>query len=133
MCQFCVDDTLSICIFFCKYETINPNPQEGLVMTRCTNCSTRWTFKEKLRKSFSFDRGMPCPHCGEAQYLTNSYRKKSSLITFLMLLLFFLPTFFNASWQAHASVLIPTLIVGIFLQIHTFELTDKDDGDFWNV
>ena len=57
-------------------------------MTRCTNCGTQWTFKEKLRKSFSLDRGMPCPHCGEAQYLTNSYRKKSSLITDLVSLKF---------------------------------------------
>ncbi|WP_373446095.1 TIGR04104 family putative zinc finger protein [Salinicoccus bachuensis] len=112
---------------------MNPNAQEALAMTRCTNCGTRWTFKDKLRKSFSFDRGMSCPHCGEAQYLTWRYRKKSSLTTFLMLLLFFLPSFFNAPWQVHVSVLIPTLSAGILFQVHTFELTDNDDGDFWKV
>ena len=102
-------------------------------MTRCTNCGTRWTFKEKLRKSFSFDRGMPCPQCGEAQYLTWRYRKKSSVITFLMILLFSLPGFFNASWSVFLAVFTITFATGLFLQIHTFELTDKDDGDFWNV
>ncbi|MDB0580086.1 TIGR04104 family putative zinc finger protein [Salinicoccus roseus] len=102
-------------------------------MTRCTNCGTQWIFKEKLRKSFSLDRGMPCPHCGEAQYLTWRYRKKSILITFLMILLFFLPSFFNASWSIFLAIFTITLAAGLFLQIHTFELIDKDDGDFWNV
>lgn len=104
-----------------------------MIMTRCTRCGTRWTFKEKLKKSFTLDRGMSCPHCGETQFLTNSYRKTSSLITFLMLLLFFLPSFFNAPWQVHVSVFIITLITGLFLQIHTFELADRDEGDFWNI
>ncbi|MCG1010522.1 hypothetical protein J4760_10875 [Salinicoccus sp. ID82-1] len=103
-------------------------------MTRCQKCGKQWTFKEKLRKSFkfSFDRSMNCPHCQEKQYLTNGYRKKSALITFLMILTIFLPSFLGASWEIYVVCLVAAVSIGFFLQIHTFELSNTDEGDFWN-
>ncbi|MFC3387202.1 TIGR04104 family putative zinc finger protein [Salinicoccus sesuvii] len=103
-------------------------------MTRCAHCGNRWTIGDKLRESFkfSFDRSMTCPYCGEKQYLTRRYMKKSMLITFLMSLIMFLPSFFSVTWQVHVAFIIISIPTAFFLILYTFELTSAYEGDFWD-
>jgi CXXC-20-CXXC protein len=47
---------------------------------------------------------MPCPYCGEKQYLTSKSRKRSSLPVFIIPFLIFIPYFFDISLFAVISI-----------------------------
>ncbi|MFC3419380.1 TIGR04104 family putative zinc finger protein [Salinicoccus hispanicus] len=103
-------------------------------MTRCQNCGEKWTFEEKLKESFkfTFDRHMTCPHCQSKQYQTHRHRKISALISFLMVLAMFIPSFLSAPWQVYVTTVVTVVPVAFFLMVHTYELSNTDEGDFWH-
>lgn len=99
-------------------------------MTKCTNCGSKWTTKEKIKQTTTFAQAMICPYCGAEQFLSRNYRKKSGLINMAAVLTFFIPAFLGAPWQAYVSVLALSTTINIILQLHTLELTNKEEYPF---
>ncbi|WP_411843142.1 TIGR04104 family putative zinc finger protein [Salinicoccus sp. HZC-1] len=99
-------------------------------MTKCTNCGQEWTTKDKIKKSFTFSQGMSCPYCGADQFFSAKYRKKSTFITFIMPLAFFVPIFFDTPWQLHILIAVLAIVISVMFQLRTIELTDKEEYPF---
>nr|WP_106783567.1 TIGR04104 family putative zinc finger protein [Lysinibacillus timonensis] len=51
-------------------------------MPTCQHCGTEWSFKQTLKKMFTFTTAMQCPHCNEKQYYTKRARKRTALLSF---------------------------------------------------
>ncbi|WP_188456024.1 TIGR04104 family putative zinc finger protein [Virgibacillus oceani] len=97
-------------------------------MPTCQNCNQRWRWKQTVKKSFTLDTGMKCPHCGEKQYPTSKSRKRSGLCTFILPLTLLLPIVFDISALAGLGILLGCgiLLIGIYPLM--IELSDQDES-----
>ncbi len=66
-------------------------------MPVCHSCNQKWTWKQTVKKSFTLDTAMPCPHCSQKQYVTSRARKRSALLTMIIPFLIFIPFFFDVN------------------------------------
>ncbi|WP_404448501.1 hypothetical protein LG307_04395 [Sutcliffiella horikoshii] len=46
----------------------------------CANCQKQWSWKMTWKKTFTFKKAIPCPFCGEKQYITKNARQKLCLL-----------------------------------------------------
>lgn len=59
-------------------------------MPTCQNCYRKWNWKQTLKKSCTFGRGMKCPYCNEVQYYSSRFKKRSSIVPFIIVTLILL-------------------------------------------
>lgn len=96
-------------------------------MPTCQSCFEKWSWKETFKKSFTLDIGMKCPYCNKMQYYSSRFRKRSSLIPFIIITLIMLGNFiFGPSY-----IFFLTLIglFPLFMGVYPFfvELTNEEE------
>ena len=99
-------------------------------MPVCQNCEQKWTWKQTVKKSFTLDTAMPCPHCDQKQYITSKSRKRGAPLTMIIPFLIFIPYFFDITLLIAISLYV---VVGIgVMLIHPFliELSNQEEA-FW--
>ncbi|WP_373893291.1 TIGR04104 family putative zinc finger protein [Virgibacillus sp. CBA3643] len=47
----------------------------------CQNCNSKWSWKQTIKKTTTFDPAMICPYCEGKQYQTQKSKNKSALLT----------------------------------------------------
>lgn len=97
-------------------------------MPTCQKCKQQWRWKQTIRKMFTLDTGMICPHCGKKQFLTTRSKKKSNLLVFTIPLIMLLGVLFS----------VPPLIILICIALSSFavisvypfffELTNEEEA-----
>lgn len=70
---------------------------------------------------------MPCPSCGETQYLSGKYRERSLLATLLIPLLILIPAFFSIPVIAMAVLFIAAFAAIAVIHLFTIELADEEE------
>lgn len=98
-------------------------------MPTCQHCLHKWTWKQTIKKSFTLGVGMKCPYCHEMQYYSTRFRKKSSMVSFLVPLLLAFNFLFGPSYLILIALLaflpLYTIIVPFFV-----ELTNEEEPLF---
>ncbi|MFA1820220.1 TIGR04104 family putative zinc finger protein [Virgibacillus oceani] len=97
-------------------------------MPTCQNCHNKWSWKQTFRKSFTLDTGIPCPYCGEKQFLTSKSRKRSTLGILLIPFLIFVPNFFDFSLLATLSIYAGYVILFSFTYPFLIELSNREEA-----
>ncbi len=96
-------------------------------MTRCRNCGDNWNVRATLKRYTTSTPGMPCPSCGEVQYLSREYRERSMLVTLLIPLLMLIPAFFNIPVVAMAILFVAAFTAIAVIHLSTIELADEQE------
>lgn len=96
-------------------------------MVKCKNCEQAWPVNAVLKRYVTLDIGMDCPHCGEIQYLSKEYRKRSILATLLIPLLILIPAFFDISIITIAVTFMAAFIAITFVHLFTLELESEEN------
>jgi len=99
-------------------------------MPTCQNCHQKWTWKQTVKKSFTLDTAMSCPHCAEKQYVTSRARKRSALITMIIPFLIFIPYFFDINIITAISIYIAAGIGIMLIYPFIVELSSQEEA-FW--
>jgi CXXC-20-CXXC protein len=99
-------------------------------MPTCQNCHEKWSWKQTFKKSFTLDTALPCPFCGEKQYLTSRARKRGALLTMIIPFLIFIPFFFDITIFAAVSVYFAAGIGIMLIYPFVVELSNKEKA-FW--
>jgi CXXC-20-CXXC protein len=93
-------------------------------MTKCQNCGKEWHGKVLLKRYITLDPGMDCPYCGETQYLTKKYRRRSLLAILLLPLLIFVPLLAGFGIIVVLITLAAIISAIIGVQLFTIELAN---------
>ena len=85
-------------------------------MRTCQNCHNKWSWKQTFKRSFTLGKGMECPYCHELQFYSLSFRKRSMILTFtLLILISLINIFFGTSYTSViSSILLIPLFLGVF-------------------
>ncbi|WP_100009818.1 TIGR04104 family putative zinc finger protein [Lentibacillus sediminis] len=99
-------------------------------MPICENCGGKWSWKQTVKKSFTLDTGMECPHCGKKQYQTVKSKKRSAPLLFIVTLPLLLNLLFDIPGVVLLS-LFPVIFV-VLMSTYSFlmELSDKEEFMF---
>ncbi|WP_053363475.1 TIGR04104 family putative zinc finger protein [Bacillus sp. FJAT-27251] len=97
-------------------------------MPTCSSCNRKWTWKQTMKKSFSLDIGLDCPHCGAKQFITAKTRKRSAGLNFIPPLCLLLPILFDVPTTAALSLLVTAGILNFSLYPFYLELTSKEEA-----
>ena len=97
-------------------------------MVKCTNCENRWPLRAIIKRYSTLEAGMNCPHCGEVQYLSREYRKRSLLATLLIPLLILIPAFINVSFIATAFIFVLAFMAIVSVHLFTMELAGGEEA-----
>ena|SRR5690625_3677694 len=54
-------------------------------MRTCQNCLNKWSWKQTFKRSFTLAGEMTCPYCEKKQYVTARMRKRSSMISLIII------------------------------------------------
>lgn len=96
-------------------------------MVKCTNCENSWPVRAIIKRYSTLEAGMDCPHCGEVQYLSKEYRKRSLLATLMIPLLILIPAFFNVSFIATAFIFVLAFMAITSVHLLTMELASEEE------
>src|SRR5690625_1262694 len=99
-------------------------------MPICQNCDEKWTWMETVKKSFTLDHWMNCPHCGEKQYVSKSARVKGSIFLFLPIVSMFTVIWLDISLQASLIIVLVFSIIIFSLYPLTLRLSNEEET-FW--
>lgn len=100
-------------------------------MPTCQKCQQKWAWKQTIKKTFTLDQKVSCPHCDETQYFSHQSKVKSASLNALVLLPLVINLFFDLP-----GILILCLFPMIFLVImslHPFmvKLDNSRESDFF--
>ncbi|MFC3418072.1 TIGR04104 family putative zinc finger protein [Salinicoccus hispanicus] len=95
-------------------------------MTRCSSCHENWSASSVLKRYTAIAPGMACPSCGQMQYLSEKYRKRSLMAMLLIPLLMLIPAFFDISIAAMSLLIIAGFAAIAVIHLFTIELTGED-------
>lgn len=93
-------------------------------MAKCQNCGQEWRGSILLKRYITLEAGMECPYCGEPQYLTKKYRRRSLLSVLLLPLLIFLPPLAGLGLLVTLLAFAAVCSIIIAVQIFTIELAN---------
>lgn len=93
-------------------------------MAKCQKCGREWRGAAIIKRYITLEPDVECPHCGESQYLTKKYRRRSLLSVLLLPLLIFIPIFagFGLFTVLFTLAAIFSAIIGV--QLFTIELSN---------
>ncbi|GAB3792227.1 TIGR04104 family putative zinc finger protein [Virgibacillus kimchii] len=97
-------------------------------MPTCQNCHEKWSWKQTFKKSFTLDTAIPCPFCGEKQYLTSRARKRSALPAVIIPFIIFIPSFFGVSFAAMISIFVSVVIGFTIFYPLVIELSNEEEA-----
>ncbi|THE13054.1 hypothetical protein E1I69_09295 [Bacillus timonensis] len=99
-------------------------------MPTCQKCNKKWSWKQTLKKSFTFTNAITCPYCGEKQYITARTRKISASISFIAPILGLFLNFYSDS--PHVILFIMLGFLSLFIVIYPFylETSNKEEPLF---
>lgn len=96
-------------------------------MPVCQNCNEKWSWKQTIKKSLTFNNSMTCPYCGEIQYISSRTRKRTAAISFIAPVLILMNFFFDST-----LVILYTGLgfFSLFLVFYPFylELSNKEES-----
>jgi len=96
-------------------------------MPTCQNCHKKWNWKQTFKRSFTLGGALICPYCKEKQYLTESMRKKSGMISFIVVTLMLLGNlFFDLSYVVSVIVLLGFIPLILIINPFFVELSNED-------
>lgn len=99
-------------------------------MPTCAKCRYSWTWKETMSNIYTWDenRKMKCPSCREKQYISIRSRRKTSIVTLLLLVIILLSNLvFGPSYIA-VTILFVLIPVQLLSYPFFIRLTDKQNG-----
>lgn len=97
-------------------------------MPICQKCHQQWGWMQTIRKMFTLDTSMICPHCGKKQYLTIRSKKKSNLLVFIIPFIMLLGVLFSVPplITLIGIVLSSVAVIGIYPLF--FELANEEEA-----
>lgn len=98
-------------------------------MPVCNNCQHKWSWKGTFKRSFTLGVGMMCPNCNEMQYYSARFRKRSSMVPFLIPLLLTVNLFLGPSYLI-LILLLAFLPVYLILFPFFVELSNDEEALF---
>jgi|SRR5690625_462753 len=96
-------------------------------MTRCTECQTEWTFKEKAKMYKTLSSSKECPYCGEKQFVSLKSKRQGSMLNFLIIVALIVPVFFNMPLLPHIILAAVVLITVLYLQVYLIKLAAREE------
>ncbi|WP_404335342.1 TIGR04104 family putative zinc finger protein [Planococcus rifietoensis] len=96
-------------------------------MPICQNCHKQWSWKQTVKKMFTLDTSMICPHCGKKQLLTTQSKKRAGLLNFLTPLAMLFGVLFNLSVITIFILIIASGVIVIAAYPFLVELTEEDE------
>lgn len=96
-------------------------------MTRCTECQTEWTFKQKSRMYKTLSSAKECPYCGADQYVSLKSKNQGSILNFLIIIAIIAPVFFNIPLLWHVIIAVAVIAIVLTLQISLIKLSSKEE------
>lgn len=96
-------------------------------MTRCTECQTEWTFKQKSGMYKSLSSSKECPYCGTDQYVSLKSKRQGSMLNFLVIIAIIGPVFFNVPLTWHIIIAVAVIVIVLLLQISVIKLSSKEE------
>ncbi|MED4019207.1 TIGR04104 family putative zinc finger protein [Sutcliffiella cohnii] len=96
-------------------------------MPTCQSCGTKWSWKQTIKKSFTFHSALECPYCGKKQYWTTKSRRKVSFSTMIFPFFIIVPSLFTISRLLILSMLICLSLFILSMVPFIMELTDEEE------
>ncbi|WP_059106204.1 TIGR04104 family putative zinc finger protein [Shouchella shacheensis] len=96
-------------------------------MPTCEHCGYTWTWKESLKKLFTFRPEMVCPSCEEKQYQTQRSKMKSSFLMIVVLLPLLMTTFFDISVALLLGLSPILLVFSMSISPFLMEVSSKEE------
>ncbi|MEI3613375.1 TIGR04104 family putative zinc finger protein [Pseudogracilibacillus sp. SO30301A] len=99
-------------------------------MPTCQNCHKKWSWKQTFKRSFTLGGGMPCPYCEEKQYLTARLRKRSSIISIILITLIMLGNLFFG--PSYISLFVLLGLIPIYFGVYPLfvEISNQEEPLF---
>lgn len=98
-------------------------------MPVCTHCQHEWTWRETMKRNFTFEIGWPCPNCKKRQYPSRlaqrRYLRYTLLIPACMLL-----SFIGIPRILAFLVFIIVAIIVLLIYPFTLELSKEEELPF---
>ncbi|MGE7623638.1 TIGR04104 family putative zinc finger protein [Viridibacillus sp. NPDC096237] len=97
----------------------------------CENCHEKWNWRVSIKKMFTFNRTMFCPHCEKKQYQTKKSRIRMSQFVLLPNLVLLINAFFDFYWWEIVLMYVAILITGFILMPYNLKLQNDEDLNLW--
>lgn len=99
-------------------------------MPICQNCHNQWSWSHTFKKSFNLGGGMACSFCGEKQYYSARFRKKSTIIPFIMIALIMIANLFFGPALIFVFAILGLLPLVLMINPFFVELSNKEEPLF---
>lgn len=96
-------------------------------MPTCQSCGTKWSWKQTIKKSFTFHSALECPYCSKKQYWTTKSRRKVSFSTMIIPFFIIVPSLITISRLLILSMLICLSLFILSMIPFIMELTDEEE------
>jgi len=97
-------------------------------MTTCANCHTKWSWKQTVKNTMSFDPTMTCPYCKVKQYQSQKSKTKGTIFTCIVIfLLFFMQYIFPLSIIGVLSLWVILFAVIMLVYPYLVELSSREE------
>lgn len=96
-------------------------------MRTCQNCLNKWGWKQTFQRSFTLGGGMTCPYCDTKQYVTARMRKRSSMISLIIISMIMIANLLFGPSYITLFALIGIILLYAVMYPFFMELTNKEE------
>ncbi|KHF39266.1 TIGR04104 family putative zinc finger protein [Halalkalibacter okhensis] len=96
-------------------------------MPTCQMCNKKWSWKETIKRGFTLDIGMKCPHCEGKQYHSEKSRVRIFISSLIVLSPMLLPIVFNMNSLLVLIIFFVLACLVFLLQPFLIELANHEE------
>ncbi|NCU16715.1 hypothetical protein GW534_02865 [Bacillus sp. P1(2020)] len=97
-------------------------------MPICQHCHKQWSWKQVMKRSFTLNHFLICPHCGEKQYVTKRSRRRSAAMNFIPPLFILFPLLFNVSVWIGLGLIVASGVLLYSFYPFIIELSNEEEA-----